>query len=410
MFERYTAFFHLRAVAGQGAAMGIFFLYDIVLRKQMHASRWEILIAMLVPAIGQLMAVVWNPATSGGWISRRPFRILGVGVHSLLLLPLFTGGGWNATQFAFLVAGVWLAQMLLIPLQNGILARNYHEISRGRRFGRAVAVSSLFNVGTSVPVGLWLDNDPAAWPWAFGVAALASVYAYRQWGRLRRRRSSKPRADLVVHPSAWTALKRDRTFLAFEGCFMLYGIGFLSLQPVLPLFLVDEIGVTYSDVALARNVIFWSVLVLASSLMGRLGDRLGILKLGALGFACLSLFPLTLALFPSHTGLFVGYGVYGVAMCMINITWNLGPLTMARGRDPEPYLNAHVALVGIRAIIGMTAATVIHQAVGSRPIFLGVIGLELIAAALMLWLAVSTGRSWRPVDDKVPALDPRTSR
>ena len=244
MFERYTAYFHLRAVAGQGALMGIFFLYDIVLRKQMHASRWEILIAMVVPAIGQLAAVVWNPATSDGPISRRPFRILGVGVHSLLLLPLLTGGDWSARAFALLVAGVWLAQMLLIPLQNGILARGYREAGRGRLFGRAVAVQSLFNVGTSVPVGLWLDHDPAAWPWAFGFAALCGVYAFRQWGRLRKRRASAPRSDLVEHGSALAVLKHDKTFLAFEGCFMVYGIGFLAMQPVLPFFLVEEVGVS----------------------------------------------------------------------------------------------------------------------------------------------------------------------
>ena len=82
-------------------------------------------------------------------------------------------------------------------------------------------------------------------------------------------------------------------------------------------------------------------------------------------------------------------------MCLVNITWNLGPLTMARGRAPEPYLNAHVALVGIRAIIGMTGATLVHQYVGSAPIFWGVSVLEVLAAVLMLWLAISTGRRWR---------------
>lgn len=407
MYERYTAFFHLRAVAGQGAMMGVFFLYDIVLRKQMHASRWEILFAMLVPAIGQLVAVVWNPATSGGPISRHPFRWLGVGVHSLLLLPLLTGGGWSAGAFATLVGGVWLAQMLLIPIQNGILARNYGEAARGMRFGRAVAVQSLFNVGTSVPVGLWLDHDPAAWPVAFGFAAVAGVYCYRQWSRLRRRRAVAAAPGLVEHGSALAVLKKDRTFFAFEGCFMVYGLGFLALQPVLPLFLVDEVGVSYSEVALARNAIFWSVIVLASPWMGRLGDRLGILRLGALGFAALALFPLTLWLLPDHRGLYIAYGLYGLAMCMINITWNLGPLTMARGRDPVPYLNAHVALVGVRAIVGMTAGTLVHRALGSGPVFLGVVALELCAAGLMLWLARTTGRLWRPRLDDPPVLDSR---
>jgi hypothetical protein len=68
---------------------------------------------------------------------------------------------------------------------------------------------------------------------------------------------------------------------------------------------------------------------------------------------------------------------------------------LARGRDTVPYLNAHVAAVGVRALIGMTTATVLYEALGSGAVFLGVAGIEVVAACLMLWLAISTGRRWR---------------
>ena len=41
-------------------------------------------------------------------------------------------------------------------------------------------------------------------------------------------------------------------------------------------------------------------------------------------------------------------------MTAVNLAWNIGPMALARGRDPLPYLNAHVALVGLRALVGMT--------------------------------------------------------
>jgi hypothetical protein len=402
MYERYTAFFHLRAVAGQGALTGVLLLNEYVLRKQLGASRWHILLLLVIPAALQLVTVVWNPATSTGPVARRPFRTLGMGLHALLLLPLLTGGGWAPWALVALLVAVLIGQVFLVPIQNSIVARNYGDLRRGRRFGRAVAVQSLCIVGVSLPVGAWMDRDPTAWPWTYALAALAGMFAYRQWGRLRRRRAAAPPAGLEQHASAWQALKRDRTFLAFEGCFMVYGLGFLALQPVLPLFLVDEIGVSYTDVGLARGAVFWIVMVLASPVVGRLGDRLGILRLGALGFLTLALFPLTLWLLPNRVGLFLGFGLFGLAMSAVNFAWNLGPIMLARGRDTVPYLNAHVAAVGVRALSGMTTATVLYEALGSGAVFLGVVGIEIVAACLMLWLAISTGRRWRmpqaPVD------------
>jgi MFS family permease len=403
MYERYTAFFHLRAVAGQGALAGVLLLNEYVARKQLDASRWHILALLLIPPTAQLVAVAWNPATSPGPVARRPFRVLGIGMHALLLLPLLTGGGWTAWQFVALIATVCAAQMLLVPVQNAIIARNYGDLGRGRRFGSAVAVQSLGIVAVSVPAGLWMDHDPTAWVWVYALAAIAGMLAYRNWGRLRRRREVAPPRTLALHRSAWAAIRRDRTFLAFEGCFMVYGLGFLALQPILPLFLVDEIGVSYADVGLARGAVFWIVMVLAGPLVGRLGDRLGILRLGAAGFLALALFPLTLWLMPHRVGLFLGFGVFGLAMAAVNVAWNLGPITMARGRDPVPYLNAHLAAVGLRALVGMTAATALHQAFGTASVFAGVIGLELLAAGLMLWLAIATGRRWRLPDADAPA-------
>lgn len=396
MFERYTAHYHVRAAAGQGALYGVLILNEYVARKHFGADRWQILALMLIPATTQLMAVVWNPASSGTFLGRHPFRTLGVGLHALLALPLLSQTGWSAWAFVWLAVTVLVAQMLLVPVQNTIVARNYRPAARGRWFGRAAAVQGAAVLLVSIPVGMWLDRDAEAWTLAYALAAGFGVYAYVQWGRLRRRRAQAVPRDVVTHPSAWTTLLRDRSFLAYEACFMVYGLGFLALQPVLPLYLVDDIGVSYTEVGIARGAIFWITMIAASPLAGRLADRIGILRLAGIGFLILGLFPLALWALPNKLGMFLGFGIFGVAMACVNITWNLGPIAMARGRDPVPYLNAHLAAVGIRALIGMTVGTVLHRAFGTTPVFLGVVVLEILAAAMMFRMARRERGGLRP--------------
>ena len=390
MFERYTAHFHLRAAVGIGVWQGVFVLNEVIARKHFGADRWQILALMLIPAVTQLMAVFWNPASGTSVIGRHPFRTLGIAVQALLILPLLTGGQWSAWAFVWLLTTVWVAHMFLVPVQNAIVARNYGPAVRGRWFGRAVSAQGLAVLLVSVPVGMWMDRDVTSWPWIYALAGAAGAYAYLQWGRIRRRRPMALTEEIEIHPSAWKTLLRDKAFLRYEAAFMVYGLGFLALQPVLPLYVVDELGVSYTDFGLARGAIFWILMIATSPLAGRLGDRLGILRVAGLGFLVLGLFPLTLWLMPNTTGMFLAFAIYGIAMACVNIGWNLGPIAMARGRDPVPYLNAHVAAVGIRALVGMTLGTVLHDLFGTTPVFLGVLSLEVVACTMILRLARGT--------------------
>lgn len=397
MIERLTAHHHLRASAAIGMAQGVFVFNEYVARRELGASRAHLVALLLAPALAQMLAVVWNPADPGRPLSRRPFRVLGVGLHLplLLLAPLvLLGLGVGATGFVVLLALAAVGHALLVPTQGAILSQNYPAARRSRRFSRAVAVQAMGLVAVSLPLGWLLDHHRAVWSWAYGGAALAAGVGYARWGRLRRRRPPPPPPHLVSHASPFRVLRHDRRFLLFEVAFMVYGIGFLALQPVLPLYLLDELHVGYAQVGLARGAVFWIALIVAAPLAGWLGDRLGVLRLGALGFAVLALFPATLLLVGSIEGVYAAFAVFGVAMSCVNVAWNLGPIALAGERDPLPYLNAHIGLIGIRAVIGMVGGTALQAAHGSRVVFGGVIGLEIVAAIVMAWTARASGRRW----------------
>jgi MFS family permease len=307
----------------------------------------------------------------------------------LLLLPLLLPFLRFDTAFVVVIATSTAVETLMLPVQNWTLARNYAESTRGRRFGLASAVQAAAIVAVVLPAGWLLDHQPEVWPALYAIAGLAGVMSYMHWSRLRRRARRKPLPadDLADHGSPWAALRDDKRFLAFEACFMAYGIGFLMLQPVLPIYLVDELKVTYSQVGIARGLLFWLGMVVASPALGWLGDRIGIFRMTAIAFLAVTAFPLVLLMLHGTTGLYLGYSVYGLAMGGVAVAWNVGPIVLARGRDPLPYLNAHVGLVGVRALIGMVAGTWIQYASGTAAVFWCVVVLEIVAATGMALVA-----------------------
>jgi MFS family permease len=394
--EAYTAHHHLRASLGLGMVAGAFVLNEYVARKGLDASRWHLVALLLLPALVQSVAGLWNPATRDGVIGRRPFRLLGIPGRLLLLVFLLVPVTRSATPFVLIVALATVAEILLLPAQNAIVASNYPAETRGRWFGLVTAVHALGIIVVSVPAGKLLDAYPDAWPWLMAFAGLVGAWGYANWAKLRRRRVKRAAdvPDLPEFGSAIEVLRKDKAFLAFELCFMTYGTGFLMLMPVLPIYLVDEMGISYGQVGFARGLLFWLAMIVAGPVFGRLSDRIGILRSAAGAFLLLAGFPLVLLFAPGLAGVNVGFALFGIAMAGVHVAWNLGPIALARGRDPLPYLNAHVSLVGLRALIGMVGGSLLQEHFGSRPVFWTVLALEILAAAGMLATAVGTRRRW----------------
>jgi MFS family permease len=372
---------------GLGAVNGVFLLNAEFARGTLGASRWHILALLLVPALAQTLVVVRNPVDPRrGWI-RHPFRRLAVPVHLLLLLPLLGLLPAAPLPFVLLLATCSAVQMLLVPVQNGLLAGNYARATRGRRFGAANAVNALALVAVALPAGWLLDRWAGSWRWLYALAGVAGVTGYLHWSRLRRRRVVRAAPTVREHASPWEALRRDPLFLAFEACFMAYGLGFLMLMPVLPIYLIDELEVSYAEVSYAKGALFWIVMVLTGPLLGRVSDRIGILRLNVLAFLTLALFPAALIALDGTLGMYVGYAIFGLAMSGVFLGWTLGPIHLAGDRDPAPYLDAHLGLVGIRSVVGMTAGVWIQQQLGTHAVLWCVIVLEIVAALGMVCVA-----------------------
>lgn len=372
------------AAAFDGLVAGTFTLSDVVLRKTFGASAILITLMVMAQPVSQLLAIVWGRLMHGR--SKRPF-ILGFGGvgRMMLLLVAFAS---TAVSFAVpIVVSIALA-VAIIPALNALYQSNYPNSERGRVFGQVLAMTAVTTIASSMAAGWWMDHDPGAYRIIYpltGIVGLAGIYLY--W-RIRPRATaggpSGSRPDLSAsdwfeavydalrHPfrGAKTIFTTDPDFLRFEIGYMLYGLGFMMLQPVLPLFLVDEINVQYSEAATARGLIYWGVLALVSPLFGRLLDRWNAIRLSIFGFAFLVAVPLLLAISHSLAGVYLAFAVFGFAMSPVNIAWTMGPILFAGRRDAATYMGVHVTMVGIRGLIGNPMGLVLFKAFGSRPAFL----------------------------------------
>jgi predicted MFS family arabinose efflux permease len=269
----------------------------------------------------------------------------------------------------------------IIPAQNALFQSNYDPSERGRAYGVATAAQAVATIGAAVLAGRVYDLAPRSYGWVYAIAGLfgfASCWAFYRI-RFRRRRgadgSGRPptlgfggelrRSLRSPFAGSITILRRDARFRRYEIAYMTYGIGFMMLQPVIPIFLVERLHVDYAQASNARGLIFYAMVFAFSPVFGRLLDRSDPVKTSALAFLVLALFPAALMLTRTVPIAYIAFAIYGVAMAAVNIGWTMGPIHFAGRSDSAAYMGAHVALVGVRGLVGGPLGIVIYRLAGT---------------------------------------------
>ncbi|GIW70524.1 MAG: hypothetical protein KatS3mg102_0066 [Planctomycetota bacterium] len=392
LVARYTFRRHLLA----GACEGVLFsqligLGGVVLVKGLGGSDAQVTLLAIVFPMALLLAPVWGGILVGR--SKRPF-FLGAGLlgRAPLVLMLWVS---EPGPFVALLALAAASYSVVLPAQNTIFQANYPAAIRGRIFGIVAAVTTLAGMASAVLAGLWLEADEGAYRYCYPAAGLLGLMscwllarikirgARRRWGR----RQPAPGLAAVLREVAAgleesvRLLRGEHAFRQFELGFLLYGLGFMMLQPILPVFLVRGLGASYLEAALAKQGVFGLANMVCLPLWGRLVDRIGPIRMAARAFGLLALFPLALAGSWAMGPAYLAFAVMGAAMAGVNILWNLASIHFARERDAAPFQALHVALVGARGAVG--------PLLGYAVLALGAPRLGMLAAAALLAGAVA---------------------
>lgn len=365
----------------------------VLLRKTLGASEWQTLVATSCVSIMSLLAIFWNEV----------YRRVNTGRYLLLLwalaiLPL------SGIAF-FSSPGPVLACLLVSALGTGgiqsiaadILRSCYPPISRGRIFSVLKTIEQLVIMVTALSVGFWLDHNHYAYriyfPLSVGVVGVGFLLLYRIsrqplfQERLRQQQTARPLGASLrgAYQSMLAVLKKDAAFRAYETAFCAYGIGWMMCYALMPFLVADILHLDYKEVAWSTQVVVQLTTLLTLMPGGLLLDRIGPIRLSAWTFAFLVVYPIGLLFVWNVWSLMAVTVLYGIGMMGVNLSWTIGPVTLARDASHAPhYLAIHATLVAVRGLLGQFPAVAWYYFSGQIRPPIAAAGLLFLIGALLM--------------------------
>jgi predicted MFS family arabinose efflux permease len=207
-----------------------------------------------------------------------------------------------------------------------------------------------------------MDEYHEVWRWIFPITALISLSTI--WLQLRipissdtpvERAKPEPVVNHILKPwkEAITLLRERSDYALYQIGFMIAGFGVMLWQPALPVFFMDTLNLSYTELATAIALCKGVGYVIASPLWANLFNRSTIFRFyGTVSFL-FCLFPLLLILAPTQLlWLYVAYILYGVTQSASEMSWSLsGPAFAQDQEDSSVYSSINVLSVGLRGCI-----------------------------------------------------------
>ncbi len=400
--ERVTSRRFYLATVFQGIWTTGQYLFPYVLAKSLAAPGWVVTLAVVLETSGMTLGLYWAQLMAAG--GRRKWLLWGgAGGRLVLVAALVTH---TAGAFVALLAVVYFFIALVYPAQNSILQENIRPHRRGEVFGRAAMVQHLTAAVTSLAVGAILECDPDLYRGVYPALGVLGFGFPLILSRLPRPAtpasplvapapSSPPRevprrrlAAALVEPfrEMRETFRQDPAFCWYETNFSIYGVAFIMLAPVVPLYFTESWRLDYQDISTSRVLIGSLGVALLGPAAGRLMDHIRPARLCALAFGWVALFPLLLAYgvallaLAPRTAAYLAFAVYSVGMAGVNVGWNVGSIAFAPPGRGAHYQGIHVAMVGVRGLLAPVLGYVLLRWLGYREVFL---------AAALLFLAAS---------------------
>jgi MFS family permease len=337
----------------------LFTLYNFlvfILYKDLGASTFQIsLMTMLKPVVA-ILSFYWSAGLLGkskklksnvlwaGFLMRAPF----------LLCP-WIDSAWYV---------IWAAVNYMFFFRAG--APGWMEIIRrtagkkgGRAFSYGYAMAYLEGVVLGFAFGGLLDKDPGLWKILFFGAAVVGLFSVAIQSRLKvqgedRVEEKLSLKELLLRPwkDSYELVKRRPDFSRFQWGFMICGFGIMLVQPALPLFAVDVLGISYMEMAGAISIAKGLGVALSSPIWAKGLERFNFFRISSLVFLSMGLFPIMLSFAGwSVVWLYLAWFWYGVGQGGSHLVWNMSGPIFAGKDESSRYTGVNVALVGLRGAV-----------------------------------------------------------
>ena len=400
--EHGTASLLIWAALFNGVVQSLNQTQDIIARKALHAQDWQLMLMAMIWPISNFFSIWWGRVFEKSCHKSRIFLIAGIIGRLSLVYAI-----WLSTmnEYLVLLGLLFSTNSILIPAQNSIYQRNIDVSRRAKVFGYTTSVSQLISVAVTFVAGRMLDVDEQTFRWVLVATGLCGFMhaAFLSFIRIQEPVQRDECAPVnwrktAIEPIRRTLrlLKENRQFAAFERSFSIYGMGFIMMQPIIPIYLVDRLQLSYTSNFLAKGILSQVGLLLLSPMIGKIHDRVHPFRFISGSFAMLMLFPLLIVVSSLWQGssvmptvfVFIAYALFGVAMAAVNMAWNMGSIFFAGKDDASMSQSVHVTMTGIRGLIAPVLGYAILKLFGITMVFV-------VAAMFLLCAAIISLRDYR---------------
>ncbi|MDD2331894.1 MAG: MFS transporter [Candidatus Cloacimonetes bacterium] len=394
--ERHTARLLLWSALFNGVVLSLNQTQDIIARKALLAKDWQLMLITMIWPLANLCSIWWGRIFERSCHKSRYFLLAGVLGRLSLVYAI-----WLSTMNEYLVVLtlMYAFNSLLVPAQNTIYQKNIDLTRRAKVYGITISVGMAVSIGVSFLAGRLLDLNESYFRWLLagtgicGFISTTLLYKIRiQDGEPCAEREPAALKDQILDPvrRMLKVLKENKDFAKFERSFSIYGMGFIVMTPIIPIYLVNYLKLSYTANFLAKGILSQVGMLLLSPYLGRLHDRYHPFRFISIAFATLVLFPALIILssmfmqisYLAVALVFIAYLMYGIAMSAVNIAWNMGSIYFAGKEDAAMYQSVHVTMTGIRGLIAPVLGFVLMRLIGIMAVF-GAAAFFLILASLI---------------------------
>lgn len=362
--ERNAFIMILFAVFFRGFISASYQFQEIVAKKALDAADWQVTILVMIWPLSNILSIWWGKLLERSGNVARYYYILGFFGRLVLIFMLWVNDWWGY----LLIMSIFFAfNSMQSPAQNTLFRYGFGIKDRGRLFGIAASVENAVVVVFAWIAGSLLDIREDWFRHIFalvGIFGLLSSLFYANTRIIMK----KPQKivplrlkEFLISPilRSRDVLRDNPLFRSFEINYFIYGLAFMMILPVIPKFMVDAVGMNYSQMFISKSVIARLGILFLAPLAGKLHDIYNPGKFASIAYAALAFYPLVLFFTSFNTGwinspylVMFAFLFQGIAMAGIYVSWNIGSIYFAGADEAPMFQSVHVTLTGVRAMFG----------------------------------------------------------
>jgi predicted MFS family arabinose efflux permease len=344
----------------------IFSLIPYILYRDLHATPLQIAVIVAIKPMSSLLSIYWSHSINQRKDLLRSNIIL---ANVLSLLPFFLFP-WIENVWFFIAASGWFMAFHrgVTPAWMEVLKLNLPNKSRERVFAYGTTVGYVGDALLPFLIGGLLDGYTQAWRWIFPLTAFIALLAFFLQIRLPVPEANViqstnppliPLSKRLMDPwkNAWALIKRRPDFRSFQVGFMFGGMGLMVMQPALPEFFLDNLSLSYKELAIALAFCKGVGVASTSRIWADWMNKIDIYRFSAWISLIAALFPLCLIAAQLNLAwLYIAYIIWGIMQGGSELSWNLSGPVFSKEEDSSSYSSVGVLAVGLRGCFVPTLA------------------------------------------------------